>query len=76
MKKMRKVKDGGAMPPCLIDGSGGYNFGGLRPITKNTTDKIRPTTKRIQATSDATAATPVRPSTPATIATTRKIKAQ
>lgn len=45
-------------------------------MMKNTTARTSPTTNRIQATSDASAAMPVSPRTPATIATMKNIKAQ
>ena len=62
--------------PILLMLALAYNFGGLRPTMKNITARIRPTTKRIHATSEAIAAIPVRPNIPATRATTRNIKAQ
>src|SRR5437660_1560316 len=46
-----------------------------RPKAKETTARIRNTTNRIQAISEDTAATPKRPSAPATKATIRKSKA-
>jgi hypothetical protein len=66
---------GGVPPISLILGLV-YIFGGLRPMIKNTTAKIRPTTNKNQAISDAIAAIPVRPNMPAMRATTRNIKAQ
>jgi len=51
-------------------------IGGVRPRKKKISASIKPTTNSIHAMLEAVPATPVKPSKPAMIATTRKTKAQ